>query len=56
MGAKGLGQLLVVDLQSLDSAGLFAVLFTLALLAALLYGAMRLIERRFSYAEATSLL
>jgi NitT/TauT family transport system permease protein len=56
IGGKGLGELLVVDLQSYNSAGLFAILFTLALLAALLYGAMRLIERRFSYAEATSLL
>ena len=52
MGAKGLGELLVVDLQSYDSAALFAILFTLALLATLLYGVMRLIERRFSYAEA----
>jgi NitT/TauT family transport system permease protein len=52
VGGKGLGELLVVDLQSFNAAGLFAVLFTLALLAALLYGASRLIERRFSYMEA----
>jgi NitT/TauT family transport system permease protein len=51
VGGKGLGELLVVDLQSFNAAGLFAVLFTLALLAALLYGASRLIERRFSYTE-----
>src|SRR5579885_2234472 len=52
VGGKGLGELLLVDQQSLDSAGVFAVLLTLAFLAALFYGAMRLIERRFSFVEA----
>jgi NitT/TauT family transport system permease protein len=54
IGAKGLGELLVIDMQSLDSAGEFATLLTLALLAAALYGGMRLVERRFSFVEASS--
>jgi NitT/TauT family transport system permease protein len=54
VGGKGLGELLVVDQQSLDSAGVFATLVTLALLAAALYGGMRLVERRFSFVEASS--
>ncbi|MGO8950655.1 MAG: ABC transporter permease [Ktedonobacterales bacterium] len=54
IGGKGLGELLVAELQSLDSAGLFATLLTLVALATVLYGGMRWIERRFSYAEASS--
>jgi NitT/TauT family transport system permease protein len=54
IGAKGLGELLVIDMQSLYSAGEFATLLTLALLAAALYGGMRLVERRFSFVEASS--
>jgi NitT/TauT family transport system permease protein len=54
IGAKGLGELLVIDMQSLYSAGEFATLLTLALLAAALYGGMRLVERRFSFVEVSS--
>jgi NitT/TauT family transport system permease protein len=54
VGGRGLGELLVVYQQSLDSAGVFATLLTLALLAAALYGGMRLVERRFSIVEASS--
>jgi NitT/TauT family transport system permease protein len=50
-GGGGLGQLLLVDLQTPYSAGVFATLLTLGLLAAVLYGVVRLVERRFSYAE-----
>ena len=51
VGGKGLGELLLIDGQSSDSPGVFATLFALALLASALYGAVRLLERRFSYAE-----
>ena len=54
VGGKGLGELLVIDSQSSDSPGVFAILLTLALLAAALYGAARLLERRLSYLEAQS--
>jgi NitT/TauT family transport system permease protein len=54
IGAKGLGELLVVDQQNLYAAGEFATLLTLTLLAAALYGGMRLVERRFSSVEASS--
>ena len=52
VGGKGLGELLVIDGQSSDSPGVFATLLALALLAAALYGAVRLLERRVSYVEA----
>lgn len=45
MGGNGLGELLSVQRDSADTAGLFATLLMLALLAAALYGAIRLIER-----------
>jgi NitT/TauT family transport system permease protein len=54
IGAKGLGELLVIDMQSYYPAGEFATLLTLTLLAAALYGGMRLVERRFSFVEASS--
>jgi NitT/TauT family transport system permease protein len=52
MGGNGLGELLLVDSQSANPVGVFATLFSLMLLAAALYGVVRLIERRFSYMEA----
>jgi NitT/TauT family transport system permease protein len=48
---QGLGQLLGQFLNENDSAGVFATLLALALLAALYYGLARLAERRFSYLE-----
>ena len=47
----GLASLLTEDLSRFDMPSMFAVLVTLALLAAALYGAARLIERRISYLE-----
>jgi NitT/TauT family transport system permease protein len=52
IGGHGLGELLLVDYNFADSAGLFSTLLTLALLAALLYGLVRLLERWLSYVEA----
>lgn len=52
VGGHGLGELLLIDYNFADSAGLFSTLLTLALLAALLYGLVRLLERRLSYVEA----
>jgi ABC-type nitrate/sulfonate/bicarbonate transport system permease component len=42
----------LIDRSYADSAGVFATLLTLALLAALLYGLVRLVESRLSYLEA----
>jgi putative riboflavin transport system permease protein len=52
VAGNGLGELLLIQRQSSDSAGVFATLLMLGLLAAALYGAVRLCERRYSYAEA----
>ena len=52
VGGNGLGELLLIERSYADSAGVFATLLMLALLAGILYGAARLIERRLSYAEA----
>lgn len=52
IGGHGLGELLLVHYNFADSAGLFSTLLTLALLAALLYGLVRLLERWLSYVEA----
>jgi NitT/TauT family transport system permease protein len=52
MGGHGLGELLLVDYNFADTAGVFATLLMLALLAALLYGLVRLLERWLSYVEA----
>jgi NitT/TauT family transport system permease protein len=45
VGGNGLGELLIVDRSYADAAGVFATLLMLALLAAVLYGAVRLLER-----------
>jgi len=45
MGGDGLGQLLSVQRQAADTIGLFSTLVMLALLAAGLYGVVRLVER-----------
>jgi NitT/TauT family transport system permease protein len=52
VGGKGLGELLLIERSYADSAGVFATLLMLALLAGTLYGAARLIEHRLSYVEA----
>jgi len=51
-GGQGLGELLIVASSQSNKPLVFAILFTLALLAAILYGLARLAERRFSYMEA----
>ncbi|WFB09304.1 ABC transporter permease [Streptomyces sp. LX-29] len=45
MGGEGLGQLLSVQRQEADTLGLFSTLVMLCLLAAVVYGAVRLVER-----------
>lgn len=45
MGGDGLGQLLSVQRQEADTIGLFSTLVMLCLLAAVLYGVVRLVER-----------
>jgi NitT/TauT family transport system permease protein len=52
VGGHGLGELLIVQRSYSDSAGVFATLLVLAALAAVLYGAIRLLESRVSYVEA----
>jgi NitT/TauT family transport system permease protein len=52
VGDKGLGALLIIASSQSDKPLEFATLFTLGLLAAILYGLARLAERRFSYMEA----
>lgn len=47
----GLGSQLTEAMGHFNTAGLFAILIMLALLAAALYGAARLVERRVSYLE-----
>ena len=47
----GLGSQLTQALGHFNTAGIFAILIMLALMAAALYGAARLVERRFSYLE-----
>ncbi len=47
VGGDGLGELLLVDRSYADTAGVLATLVMLALLAALLYGGVRMVERRF---------
>jgi NitT/TauT family transport system permease protein len=46
VGGNGLGELLLIERSFADTAGVFVTLFMLALLAAVLYGGVRLIERR----------
>ncbi|MGZ6388805.1 MAG: ABC transporter permease [Ktedonobacterales bacterium] len=50
---QGLGGLLLIARGNYDIPLVFATLLTLALLAAALYGVARLIERQFSYVEAS---
>lgn len=45
MGGQGLGQLLTIQRDSLDTAGMFATIIVLCLMASLLYGAIRHVER-----------
>lgn len=52
IGDQGLGGLLQIARGNFDMPLEFATLLTLALYAAALYGAARLIERQFSYVEA----
>jgi NitT/TauT family transport system permease protein len=52
VGGQGLGELLLIQRSYADSAGVFATLLMLALLAGLLYGLVRLLERWLSYVEA----
>jgi NitT/TauT family transport system permease protein len=51
VGGSGLGELLVTERSYADSAGVFASLLVLAVLAASLYGAARLLETRLVYTE-----
>jgi NitT/TauT family transport system permease protein len=51
-GTPGLGELLLIERSYADLAGVFATLLMLALLAALFYGLVRLLERWLSYVEA----
>ena len=51
IGDRGLGGLLSVARANFDTPLVFATLFTLMLLAAVLYGIARLAERRYSYLE-----
>jgi NitT/TauT family transport system permease protein len=52
VGDQGLGGLLIIASSQFNKPLVFATLFTLGLLAAILYGLARLAERRFSYMEA----
>lgn len=51
LGDRGLGGLLTIARGNFDTPLVFATLFTLALLAAAMYGIARLAERRLSYLE-----
>lgn len=53
-GNNGLGEFLLVQQSSSNVVGVFAILLTLALMASILYGMVRLLERRFSYMEGAS--
>lgn len=53
-GNNGLGEFLLVQQSSSNVVGVFAILLMLALLASVLYGMARLLERRFSYMEGAS--
>lgn len=52
MGGDGLGALLTVRRDALNTAGLFAVIVVLALMAALIYGLLHWWERRSRLIEA----
>jgi NitT/TauT family transport system permease protein len=53
-GNNGLGEFLLVEQSSSNVVSVFAILLMLALLASILYGMVRLLERRFSYMEGTA--
>lgn len=46
IGGEGLGQLLTIQRQANDTAGMFATIVVLCVLASLAYGAIHLVERR----------
>jgi len=48
MGGRGLGTLLTVQRDANNAAGMFATIIQLAVLAALIYSAVSLVERRWS--------
>jgi NitT/TauT family transport system permease protein len=56
LGGQGLGGIIQQAPHEADTALIFATLLMLGLLAAALYGAARLAERRFSYVEANERL
>lgn len=51
LGDRGLGGLILIARGNFDTPLVFATLFMLMLLASLMYGIARLVERRFSYLE-----
>jgi len=54
MGGDGLGQLLTIQRDSLDTAGMFATIVVLCALASLAYGLIQLVERRSKVMQALS--
>jgi NitT/TauT family transport system permease protein len=54
MGGDGLGQLLTIQRDSLDTAGMFATIVVLCALASLAYGVIQLVERRSKVMQALS--
>ncbi|MFD1890388.1 ABC transporter permease [Luteococcus peritonei] len=46
MGGKGLGQVLTVQREAIDTAGMFSTIIVLCAVASLLYSLIRLVERR----------
>ena len=46
MGGAGLGQLLTIQRDSVDTAGMFATILVLCAMASGLYGLIHLVERR----------
>ncbi len=54
MGGDGLGQLLTIQRDSLDTAGMFATIVILCALASLAYGLIHQVERRSKVMQALS--
>ena len=52
IGGEGLGQLLTIQRQANDTAGMFATIVILCALASLAYGAIHLVERRSAVIES----
>ena len=46
MGGAGLGQLLTIQRDSVDTAGMFATIIVLCVMASALYGLITVVERR----------